>query len=293
MLVVLLIGTGLRATDILNDTRTGQLNTLTYYFALPALIFGSTYRESITALFSPKLIGGLVLVLVATAAIAWLIHRNLASSERQSVALVQSYHSNLGYLGLPLVAATFSTRVTAVASVILGVLSLVQVPLTILILTAMNDAEVRLTAELKGLVKNPVLISLLAGLAVGSVNLAVPSTVATGLDGLGSLALPLALLSVGASLQMDVSSLDLGATGSIVALKNGCMPILTWMVFSLLGADPSTFTASVVMLGTPTAVSTFVYADELGGDGQFASVNVFATTLVSMGSLFVLVRLVG
>lgn len=292
MLVVLLIGTGLRTTGILNDSRTGRLNTLTYYVALPALIFGSTYRESISELFSPGLVGGLVIVLVATAVIAWLVHRNLAASERQSVALVQSYHSNLGYLGLPLVAATFSNRVTAVASVILGVLSLVQVPLTIMILTAMNDAEVRLTTELKGLAKNPVLLSLLAGLAVGSADLAIPSIVTTGLSGLGSLALPLALVSVGASLQMNTSSLDLGATGSIVAIKNGCMPLLTWIVFSLLGVDPSTFTASVVMLGTPTAVSTFIYADELGGDSQFASINVFATTLVSMGTLFVLVGLV-
>jgi malonate transporter len=145
---------------------------------------------------------------------------------------------------------------------------------------------------LQQLATNPVLISLLAGIAVGLIEIGVPPTIATGINALGSFALPLALLCVGASLQVDLSAVDLSATGSVVALKNGCMPVLTWVVFSLLSVNPSTFIASVVMLGTPTAVSTFVYANELGGDEQFASVNVFVTTLISIGTLFILIRLV-
>jgi len=46
------------------------------------------------------------------------------------------------------------------------------------------------------------------------------------------------------------------------------------------------------MLGTPTAVSTFVFANELGGDREFASLNVFVTTLASVATLFVLITLV-
>jgi malonate transporter len=142
MLVILLIGTGLRVTSILNDTRTARLNTITYYVALPALIFGATYQQSIVTLLSPKLVGGLVTILAATMVLAWLVHRNLDSKRRQSVALIQSYHSNLGYLGLPLVAATFNAKVTAIASVILGIISLIQVPLTILLLISINDSDV-------------------------------------------------------------------------------------------------------------------------------------------------------
>lgn len=68
--------------------------------------------------------------------------------------------------------------------------------------------------------------------------------------------------------------------------------VLAWIVFSLLSVDSAAFTATVVMLGTPTAVSTFVFATELGGDKEFASLNVFLTTLVSIGTLFVLITLV-
>ena len=292
LLILLVVGTGLRVTNVLNKSRAAQLNTLTYYIALPALIFGSTYQRSITTLLSPTLFEGLVLVLIATVALAWIIHRNHTPNQRRSVALVQSYHSNLGYLGLPLVAATFNPRVTAIASVILGVVSLIQVPLTLLVLTMMSNTDTQLTRELRRLATNPVLISLVIGLTVGSAELAIPSAVVAGLDALGTLALPLALLCVGSSLEVDLSAVDLSTTGWVVALKNGCMPALAWGIFSLLAVNSATFTASVVMLGTPTAVSTFVYANELGGDERFASLNVFVTTVISIVTLFLIIQLV-
>ncbi|MDJ1432963.1 AEC family transporter [Halostagnicola sp. A-GB9-2] len=292
LLVLLLVGTGLRASEILDTSRTARLNDIAYYVALPALIFISTYDQAIGELLTPALLVGLLFVLFSTAGLAWLVHRNRSSRPRQSVAIVQSYHSNLGYLGLPLVAATFDAEVTAIASVVLGILSLVQVPLTVLILVFVNEAETKIGRELGGLLTNPVLLALITGLGVGSSSVTVPPLAVSGLDIVGAFALPLALLCVGASLQVDLPSVDFGASGSVVALKIVCMPLLAWIVFSLLTVDEATFTASVVMLGTPTAVSTFVFANELGGDEEFASLNVFATTLVSIATLFVLITLV-
>ncbi|MGM0389241.1 MAG: AEC family transporter, partial [Natrinema limicola] len=140
LLAVLLVGAGLRTTGILDRRRTELLNAFAYYVALPALIFVSTYDRAIGELLSPALVGGLLFVLFTTVGLAALVHRNRDSSARRSVAIVQSYHSNLGYLGLPLVAATFDASVTAIASVVLGVVTLTQMPLTILVLSTLNGA---------------------------------------------------------------------------------------------------------------------------------------------------------
>ncbi|RQG93852.1 AEC family transporter [Natrarchaeobius chitinivorans] len=293
LLAVLLVGTALRTTGVLDAGRTAKLNALAYYVALPALIFVSTYDQAIAELLSPALIGGLLFVVFLTAGIAWLIHRNRSSSARSSVAIVQSYHSNLGYLGLPLVAATFDARVTAIASVVLGVVTLTQVPLTIIVLSTFNGTDVAIGDKLLGLAKNPVFVSLIAGLSVGTIGVSIPPAIGSGLNVVGSLALPLALLCVGAALQIEASTLDVGAVSSVVALKIACMPLLAWLVFSALEVGTATFTAAIVMLGTPTAVSTYVFAAELGGDRKFASLNVFVTTVASIGTLFVLITLVG
>jgi len=206
--------------------------------------------------------------------------------------MVQSYHSNLGYLGLPLVAATFDAEVTAIASVVLGIGSFTQVMITVLLLVTITNVETRLRAQLLELARNPVLIALLLGIAVGSIGADINASIVVGLDLLATLALPLALLCVGASLQVESPSIDLGATGSVVGLKLVAMPAIAWLTFSALAVDTSTFQAAVVMLGTPTAVSTYVFAAELGGDSEFASLNVFVSTLGSVGTLFLLISIV-
>ncbi len=292
LLVLLLVGTGLRRSGLLNHGRTATLNTIAYYGALPALVFTATYNQNVAAILTPALFVGVVGVLGATAVIAWVVNSRRERPARRSVAMVQSYHSNLGYLGLPLVAATFEPDVTAIASVVLGIGSLTQVPITVLLLVMITGADTRLRAQLRKLVTNPVLIALVGGITVGSLELGVAPPVVTGLDILAGLALPLALLCVGASLQIDGPTIDIGATGSVIGLKLVFMPVLAWIVFSALGVDAATFAAAIVMLGTPTAVSTYVFATELGGDSEFASLNVFATTVVSTASLFVLIALV-
>ncbi len=292
LLVLLLVGTGLRQSGLLDQARTSTLNTVAYYGALPALVFTATYDQDIASLLTPALFVGVVGVLLATAALAWVVNARRDVPARRSVAMVQSYHSNLGYLGLPLVAATFDAEVTAIASVVLGIGSLTQVPITVLLLVMITGVETHLRAQLAALATNPVLIALLAGIAFGSLGIGVDPTVVIGLDILAALALPLALLCVGATLRVDGPSIDWEATGSIVGLKLVVMPALAWIGFSALGVGAATFTAAVVMLGTPTAVSTYVFATELGGDSEFASLNVFASTLGSVGSLFVLISLV-
>ncbi|QCC49177.1 AEC family transporter [Halobellus limi] len=293
LLALLFVGAGLRFSGVLDEARTQRLNALAYYVALPALIFVSTYDQAVGELLTADLFVGLLSVLFATAAIAWLLHRRQERRGRQSVAIIQSYHSNLGYLGLPLVAATFDDHVTAIASVVLGVVSLTQVPLTIVVLTAINEAEASIREELRRLARNPVLATLVLGLTVGSLGLSVPGPLTAGLDVLGALALPIALLCVGASLQIDLPNVDVGATGAVVATKIAVMPALAWATFSVLSVGAATFTAVIVMLGMPTAVSTYVFANELGGDEEFASLNVFLTTLASVGTLLVLIRAVG
>lgn len=292
LLFVLLVGTGLRRTGILDQERTSTLNTVAYYGALPALVFTATYDQNIAAILTPSLFVGVLGVFASTVGLAWLVTTHQPDPARRSVALVQSYHSNLGYLGLPLVAATFDAEVTAIASVVLGIGSLTQVPITVLLLVTTTGVTTTIRTQLAGLAKNPVLFALISGIVVGSLELSVAQPITAVLDVLASLALPLALLCVGASLDVDGPTLDVGATGSVIGLKLVAMPVIAWGVFSALGVGASTFTAAVVMLGTPTAVSTYVFATELGGDEQFASLNVFVTTLASLASLFVLIRLV-
>jgi hypothetical protein len=293
LLAFLAAGLGARSVGVLTERRTDRVTAVAFYVALPSLVFASTYDQRVGELVSPALVAGVVLVIAATAGVAWVTTRREPSRARRSVAVVQSYHSNLGFLGVPLVALTLGREATAVASVVLGIAVLVHVPLTVVVLVSVNDADAAVRSELAALARNPVLVSLALGLAAGSVGVAVPAALGAGLGAVGELALPLALLGVGASLRVEVADVDPGATARVVATKVGLMPAVAWAVFSALAVSRAAFAAAVLMFGMPTAVSTYVYATELGGDPEVASLNVFATTVTAVVTALVVMEFLG
>ena len=285
MFALVVLGLLARRGGVLTDGRNERLGQLAFYVLLPALVFSSTHDRDLAALVSPELVGGLVAVIVSLLALAWVTNRR-GEDDRRSVALVQSYHGNLGYFGVPVVAATLGATAAATASVVLGLASLVQIPLTVLVLVTINDADAAVAGELRSVATNPVLLTLAASLAVAALDVTVPTAVDAGLGSLSALALPVALVAVGGSLRATGYGASLGRTGRVVVLKVVAMPALAWLVFTTLAVDPLVRDTAVVMLGAPTAVSTYVYATELGGDATFASLNVFATTLAALGTLF-------
>jgi predicted permease len=286
MLVLVIVGFAARQSGVLTAERNDRLGQVAFYVLLPALVFHSTYDKRLGELVSVELVVGLLAVLGSVIGLSWLVNRDGAASIR-SVAVVQSYHGNLGYFGLPVVAATLGSAAAGTASLILGLVAFVQIPLTVLTLILVNDAETDLRGELRSVATNPVFIALAFGLVVATAGWSVPAAADAGLGWLSALALPVALLAVGGSLDPTDEEIPLDRTGRVVGLKVLAMPLVAWAVFSGLGAEPLTRTVGVVMFGAPTAVSTYVYAAELGGDEAFASVNVFATTIASILSLFV------
>lgn len=291
MLSLLGVGIMARTVGLLTRQRTDHLTRFAYVVALPALIFTSTFDQPLGDVVSATLVVFVLGVYATTLGLGYLVHRGIDRPDRRSVALVQSYHANLGFLGLPLVAANFGALATAKASLILGLSALVQVPLTIVILATLNGHDDSLTSELRALGRNPVLLSLGAGLGFSALALGIPAPIETGLGWLATLALPIALLAVGASLSPDLDAFDVPTVGRVVFVKSILMPLVAAAILLAVTVPESTLQAGLVMFAMPTAVSTFVYAKELGGDPDLASVDVFATTVVSLGIAVALIPL--
>lgn len=293
MLLLLVLGASARAVGVLTPRRRDALTAVAFYGALPALVFKSTVTQSLVEVLAWRLLVGVTVVLLVVAALGWVVHRRRADASRRGVAVVQSYHCNMGFLGVPFVAATFGGVTAGKASVVLGIGSLVQVTLTVLLLTRITSAEADPVEELLGVARNPVLIALALGLAGAAVGVSLPALATDGLGLVGALALPIALLAVGASLTVDDGFVDPPTVGAVAAVKLLVMPLVALGAFLALGSAPTTLRAGVLMLAMPTAVSTYIYASELGGDRDLASATVVATTVAAVATLFAVVQLLG
>lgn len=285
MIGLLTVGVGLRRVGVLDATRVEWLNSVAFYVVLPALVFNSTYDKPLSEIVTPTLLVGLVGVLGITAGVGWLVHRRIADDGARAAATVQSYHTNLGYIGLPVVASALGERAAGIGSVILGMGALVQIPLTVSILVAVTGNSRNFRGEVRRLATNPVLVALLVGLAVSRSPATVTGIPADGIALIAEAALPVALLCVGGSIQLQSLEADRSIVGSVLAMKLLVMPVVAWAVYAALGADLWTLRTAVVMFGAPAAVSTFVYVTEMGGDRRLASILVFLSTVASAFTL--------
>lgn len=291
MLVILAVGASARYVGLFTPSRREVVNAIAYYIALPALVFSATAAQPLSDIVSTRLVVGVSVAMLATIAIAWLVHQRESDVGVRSVATVQSYHSNFGYLGIPVVAMSFGDLATARAGLILGVGSLIQIAATVTVLSTLTGAAASIREEVRNVLLNPVILTLLLGLSVSAAGLTVPSTPATVIERIGDTALPLALLVVGATFTVQAGTIRYRTLVTVIAVKILVMPAVALAVFLLVGADAATVRAGVVMFAMPTAVSTYVFAVELGGNRHVASLNVVATTVVSIASLLLVVEL--
>ncbi|KAF0180731.1 MAG: auxin efflux carrier [Nitrospirae bacterium] len=131
------------------------------------------------------------------------------------------------------------------------------------------------------LVKNPLILSALAGLSLSAFQMQLPAIVADILGALGKASLPLGLLAVGAGLNLTSIS---GHSRPIVlgsVLKLLVLPSLVWGMGVLASIDPVHLAVAVLYSSLPTASSAFILARELGGDHSLMASIITVQTMLA------------
>ncbi len=140
-------------------------------------------------------------------------------------------------------------------------------------------------STLRELAKNPLIISTLAGLIANALGLTLPDAVATTLQRIGSAALPLGLMSVGAGLTFGAIKASPGLSAALLAIRHAVLPVVALAVTAALGLPDAQRNIVVLFAALPTSASTYVLAARMGGDGHFVAGLVTMSTLLGMVSI--------
>ena len=117
----------------------------------------------------------------------------------------------------------------------------------------------------KGIVKNPLIIACTAGIMVNLSGIKLPHSLLDTANFLGESALPLALLAVGAGLQIgSVFRNKLAISLSSVA-KLLLLPTITWEACILFDVNTEIAKIAILYAAVPTATSGFILAKQMGG----------------------------
>ncbi|MGN7454374.1 AEC family transporter [Paenibacillus pasadenensis] len=261
------------------DPRT--LSRLTGSVLLPALVFANLYEARFEAALVLQvalflLLQNGLLMLAAEAAARWLrLEARTASTFRNSIVLFNS-----GNFGLPVSQLVFATQPVGMSIQVIVTLFQTLVTNTYGLFNAMR-VETPGWRALRGLALNPIVLAMLAGIALQATGLRLPDFIWRPIDTVASAFLAVALFTLGAQiagLRLRRPSLPLLLTAAGRLLIS---PALALALILALGLDGVTAQALLIAGSFPCSRNMAQFAMEHGNDPDYAAEAVLLTTLLS------------
>ncbi len=298
--LLMLLGMFLRSIGLLTKDLASGLNVLVFKVALPALLFKDMAETDFSAGFDWKF---LFLCFAATAIsilIAIVLSVILAEKDSRAEFVQVSYRSSAALLGIAFIQNIYgSSRMAPL--MILGSVPLYNVA-AVLVLTLMHPGE---QAEgkntmglafygklLKGIITNPIILGILVGSVWALFRFPIPAIMGKTVGYLGSMGTPLGLMALGASFQTGEALSEWKPAIAASALKLIVFAAIFLPVAVGMGFTQDRLLSILIMAGSPTTVSCFIMAKNMGYKGNLtASVTLITTFLGAFtltGWLFVL-----
>ncbi|WP_163340196.1 AEC family transporter [Desulfopila sp. IMCC35008] len=296
--VFLVIGLGfaLQRTNLFSRDFTVQLNRLIFYVALPALLFHKISSANFTTSFNGQLLFGL-LVSMAVVFLASYLYGLIRGypAPRLGAFCQASFRSNAAYIGVAIVFSAYGEEGLAVAGIIIGFfIPMLNFLSVVALLLPQRNGDTKPTAGiwLQQLGLNPLILACLAGISWSLLELPKPTIMDRTLDIVTGMALPLALLSIGASFSMDRLKGDIKVVAMASLFKIVVMPFVAVVLLKMFGLRGQDLGIGFILAGAPTAAAAFVMAQQLNNDAELSGSIIMVSTLFSLvtytGGLYLL-----
>ena len=280
------LGYGAGRTNFFTQEATAYLTKFVFYFALSAMLFRFSATLSFADIFDARLaaayLWGTAFVYGIALGVAFWRRQSVevAAIEAQCAAI-----GNTGFLGVPMLAVLLGQEAVGPIILVLAIDLIVFSSLLVILVTGSRDGRMSfgvLRTVGIGLVKNPMIVSIVLGLCVSAAALPMPAVVEDFLTILGNAATPGALFAIGASLASK-SAERLAVSGWLSFAKLVLHPALV-ATGALILFPVSAFDASVVISAAalPVAGNVFILAQHYGVAPQRVSAAILISTAASI-----------
>lgn len=262
---------------------------LVFNVGLPCLLFLSVVKSDVNFSEQITLIGAGVATTFGLFFGAEIYAKFFVPNLPDKGVFVQGvFRSNMAIISLSVVANAYGAVGTSVGAVYMGLLTILYNVLSVITLSRTQAGN--LSAQSRAIVikifTNPLIVALLLAFLYQGLGLPLPPApiIKTG-ELLASIALPLALICAGATL--DIQSM-LGLTGVSMQASIGRVviaPLFAVLVGAAFDLSAVQFGVLFIMVSSPAAAASYVMAKAMGGNDVLAANILAFTTLASMFSL--------
>lgn len=207
-------------------------------------------------------------------------------NSRRGVMIQASFRSNFLLLGMPLLQELCPGADLATASIMLVIVVPCFNALAVVTLETFSRKQIDVRQILLGIARNPLIIASVIGLLTNFSGLHLPDCLENPVSQLGASASPVALLLLGAQFEVRDVRLHRRNLAVCAALRLLVYPAIALPLAALAGLRGPEFAVLISVFATPTAVSSFSMAAQMGGDPDLAASAVTVTTLLSAATMF-------
>lgn len=280
------LGYGAVRTGFFTAEATGYITKFVFYFALPAMLlrFASSLDladvldwDFVAAYF----VGTLSIYVLATV-VAMVRRLSIAEAAIEAQCAVIG---NVGFLGIPMLALLLGQGAIGPVMMVLAVDLVFFGSLVVILITGSRDGRLRLgtlKAVGMGLVKNPMIVSIVVGLMISNFEIRLPAPANDFLTLLGAAATPGALFAIGGSLA-GKSAERVSVAGWLTLCKLVLHPVAVGS-FALLvfAVDPIAAGMMVAAAALPVAGNVYIIAQHYAVAPARVSAAILISTTLSI-----------
>lgn len=287
LLILMLLGGFLRKIQVFDDGTVKKMNASIFKVFLPALIFYNLYNSSIddvkdigTALYAA---GVILCAFLLSCVIVSLLEKDNAKRG----AMVQGMcRSNFVIFGVPLCVSICGEGIAGKISVAVAIVVPLLNVLSVIVLEFFRGGKPSFKKLLKGVIANPLIIASILGIIVLISGIKLPALVEKSVGDVAKIATPLALILLGASVNLssvkgNLKQLIIAVSGKLVII-----PLAGISIAALLGMRGGDIALLIAALASPTAVSSYPMALQMESDGELAAQIVAFNTSICIVTVF-------
>ena len=281
--LVIVLGWFLMQKKMFNENFVDIINKFVFKVSLPVLLFKDIATTPIKDAFDPKFV---IFCMVGTTIMfmgIWALtsifmkDKSMVGAFTQAVlgiAFVQNIYGNSGMTPLMIVSAVPLYNIYSVI---------------ILTFCANNqdhsDKAATIKRAFKNILTNPIILGIAAGVPFSLLNIELPPLVLKTVTNVAQTATPMALLAVGAGFEGRKAIKKLKPTMIATFIKLVALPAIYFPFAIAMGFRESALVAILIMVGSPTTVTCYIMAKNMGNDGVLSSSIIVMATLLSSVTL--------
>ncbi len=275
-------------SKVLKREDSAVLNRYNLYFAFPALMFQSLAKVSFANLMDGGFVFLNLLALVLTLLTLVLVGQWFGFSKRfLGIAAVAGTFGNVAYMGLPILSIAYGEKVAAYAPLQCGLTIVFCLVVGVAVMEAMSGKATDVAKLWKGVLLNPLVLSILAGLLASLLKWELSVALSKSVGMLAATAGPSALFAIGMFLvrKRQDQQLNWPKVWWIIIGNMVFLPGWTLVLLWIFGNKGLSAQVSMLQASMPLAATCFVIAEQ--GDNHQAEVAqaIVLSTMISIISL--------